>query len=157
MLKCDRSVTDSAHPSGCVEFLDDRIRKACEIVQRGNDSLALGEQNFIERYISMKLNLGYRCAFGEFSNLGFIIHANKPGIVRDKRAASDVVLSDTESSGRGMACEQSSMLSLNVEIMQENKAAIAIASTIRFQRFDDCSFGRGEARLRIRTPCNPCR
>jgi hypothetical protein len=44
----------------------------------------------------------------------------------------------------GIANEQSSMLSLNVEIMQDNKKLIPIISTIRMQRFNDSLFGRGE-------------
>lgn len=131
-------------PSRLVEQLDDRTRKAREIVQRSNDSLSFGEQSFVERYISMKLNLGYWCSFGEFSDLGFICHANEARRVEDKHTISNVPFSDSHFSRRGMENEQPAMLSLNVQVMQEDKATVSIASTIRFQRFDNHSFGRGK-------------
>jgi hypothetical protein len=48
----------------------------------------------------------------------------KPERVEDEHTAGNVPFSNSDFSRSGMANEQSSMLSLNVEIMQDNKKLI---------------------------------
>src|SRR5271155_4391445 len=70
---------------GCsltVEQLDDRLRKARELVKRVNERFSYGDPRFIDRYREGTCNIGLRRAFGDAREHGLIIGAYPAGLDR---------------------------------------------------------------------------
>ena len=117
-----------------VEEIDDRIRRAGEIVKRCCDGAALQDGRFIERYVCGELNIGLLCTFGEYANYGFTIscwhEAGLNGIPEPTKPPAP----DMEFSGRRFHGEQPLVLTQNVELMERPKRFIP--SLVRLDRFD---------------------
>jgi hypothetical protein len=123
--------------SSVVEQLDDRLRKARELVKRVNERFSYGDPRFIDRYREGTCNIGLRRAFGDAREYGLIIGAYPAGFERFNSWAGH-----SEKSGRRLRPQQSAMLAHDVELMEGPQKFIP--SLIWVQRSDDRSFGRGQ-------------
>jgi hypothetical protein len=118
-----------------VEQLDDRLRKAREIVKRANERFSYSDPRFIERYREGACNLGLRRAFGDTREYGLIVGAYPAGFETFNTWAGH-----SKNSRRRLYPQQSAMLAHDVELMEGPQKFVP--SLIWVQRFDDRSFGR---------------
>src|ERR1700674_2734710 len=128
--------------SGNVEKLDDRIRQAREIVERGNNWLMDREVSFIDRYKSGELHIVIRRSLPEESHYGFLIFNDHKATSHWREIITQSPASYGKSGGSGSDRQQFSMLTHDVELMENPKRGIS--SSIRLQRFDNRAFGCGE-------------
>lgn len=129
-------------PALTIEEPDNRSRKAREIAERGNDWFARRDIDFIEDYRSGKIEIGLWCSFGVQAQCGFAIS----GIQEELPHGGKVVINAKSSeaparSSRGYG-QQRMMFPLDVQLMEGPQGVVP--SLVRFQRFDNCSFGVGE-------------
>jgi hypothetical protein len=119
--------------SGCVEQLDDGVRKAREIVKRGNDRLARDKASFIDRYLSGEFHLVLRRAFPDESDCGFLIVHHHEAVGEGFVAPQDIGTGDLKISVIRDHGEKFSMLTHDVELVKSPK--LLVPSFVRFQRF----------------------
>jgi hypothetical protein len=123
--------------SSVVEQLDDRLRKARELVERGNKRFSYGDPLFIDRYREGACYLGLRRAFGDERQLGFVVAAYPAG-----RKSLDRNTSDPEHCWGWLYSKQPTMFAHDVELMEGPQKFVP--SAIWVQRFDDLSVGSGK-------------
>lgn len=129
-------------PALGIEETDDRVRKAREIAQRGNDWFASRDVDFIEDYCRGKIEIGLWCSFGIEAQCGFAISSIEEIFPHGEEVVVDAKASQAPArSPRGYG-KQRLMLPFDVQLMEGPQ--IVVPSLIRFQRFDDRSFGIGE-------------
>jgi len=119
-----------------VEQLDDRLRKVRELTQRWKDWLAVEKLGFVERYIQKKLNLVVRRRGIPGRQDGIVFYAH-PGI--ESHSGRGTVPGDGKGLGVAENCDQSSMLSRNVQVVNGRKHIIP--SIVRLEVFDDDLIG----------------
>lgn len=134
---------DSASALGCVEQLDDRVRRARELCQRGNDWLAKERTSFRDRYVGHELNIGVRRSLPEETDYGFLICA-QPTCDRVSGLEINNGSPPIESEGQryDFGVYQPTVLPHDVELVERPERFVP--SLIRFQRFDVRTFDLGE-------------
>jgi hypothetical protein len=119
-----------------VEQPDDRLRKVRELTQCWKDQLAVEKLGFVERYIQKKLNLVVRRRGIPGRQHGIVFYAH-PGI--DSHSGRIAVRGDGEGLGGAENCDQSPVLSRNVQVVKGGKRIIP--SIVRLEMFDDHLMG----------------
>src|SRR5271165_2485776 len=101
---------------GCVEQLDDRVRKARELVKRSNDHFTQNGTNLIERYVKGDLNIA--CIFVGVGrrHYGVVLKACPNATKFDP--APPRCASDHNELRRGCNCDQAPVLPHYVEIVE---------------------------------------
>jgi hypothetical protein len=135
----EAQAASGAGRSSVVEQFDDRLRKAREIVERSNNRFSFRHPRFVDRYREGTCNVGLRRALADECQYGFVISAYPSGGDRMDRASP---AGYSEKCRSRLDSKQSAMLAHDVELMEGPQKVIP--SIIRFQRFDDVSFGRGK-------------
>lgn len=120
-----------------IEQLDDRLRKARELVKRGNERFSFRHPRLIDRYREGTCNLGLTRSLADERQLGFIVSAYPAGHDWLNRLSGN-----PEKCGGWFDPDQPTMLTHDVELMEGPEKFVP--SAVRFQRFDDRSFGRGQ-------------
>ena len=123
-------------PDSVVEHVDDRVRQARELVERGNDLIRLFRLDYIERYSRGYLALAIRRELPEEANYGFLIFA------RSHIAGWNKVIPGKCPFGDKINHDQIAVLPHDVEMVEGIERFVP--SLIRFQRFDDRFFGCGQ-------------
>lgn len=128
---------------GDVEPLDDRVRQARELMQRANYWHSADQVSFIERYITGKLEIGFRRALGEQPQYGFVLHGYPSGSDHSEMVLNAPYAEDAQLLRVNHSRNQLSVLPHSVELMERPKRRVA--AFIRFQLFKDATFALGEA------------
>jgi hypothetical protein len=123
-----------------VEQSDDRVRKASELAQRGNDWLRSEPIDFAESYSRGKMNLAVRSRLSDRKNLGFLIKRREVISEQNGRDERCALYSDVVRRNRGG--DKACVLSSKINIMQG--AEEIISSSIRLEAFDNASIGAGK-------------
>lgn len=126
-----------------IEQPDNRIRQARELTQRCNNLSMFEVAGFIQAYLHGEINFGFRCAFGEETNCGFIVSAAQPSSRQRSESLTQRPAHDAETGEPDFGRQEPLMLPYNVELMEGVEKIIP--SLVRFQRFDDGLFLYGSA------------
>lgn len=127
--------------SGGVEQVDDRIRKAREILERFNDWSPHSQTGFIENYMRGKLHIGLRRVLGEQPQYGFIIHS-EPSTSGWNEPLDRTPTKYRERPGTSYDGQQTAMLPHDVQLMEGPQPWVS--SLIRVERFDEGAFVLGQ-------------
>jgi hypothetical protein len=129
-----------------VEQLDDRVRKAREIVEHFNDTDRLYERGFIDRYASRDFEIICRPAvrrpFPERSEQCLVVCRNDPSAKFWSESVTRKIWGDAKAGCMENNLKQSVVFPLDVELMKDPKQIIP--SLVRLQRFNECSWRLGE-------------
>ena len=115
-----------------VEKLDDRIRQARKLAERGNEWMTRRRPRFVEAYVAAELHLHLRCVFGHQAQYGFSLTAHPAGGNRSVIAVQ-FKARDTESQRVDFDSQQASMFACDVEGMEGVQEVIP--PFVRFQKF----------------------
>jgi hypothetical protein len=131
---------------GCVEPLDDRVRKARELVKRSDDQFTRNGPNLIERYVKGDLNIA--CIFVGVGrrHYGVVLKACPNATKFDPTPSG--CASDHNELRRGRDSDQAPVLPQYVEIVESDEHGV-IPSTPRFQIFDECLISSGKPLYRF--------
>lgn len=129
--------------SRLIEKPDDRAGQAAELTQRFNDWThpRHSKIGLAERYARGELYYGVRLPFGDYAQYGFVIGASEIPLscVGVSPLYRHVALQEV---GLNFDLEKAFVLPNNVEAMEGEKKVIP--SFIRFEIFDDATFGVGK-------------
>ena len=122
-----------------VEQLDDGRCEARPTIENGGYFLSVRNGGFLDRYRKGVSNMGLRCPFPDQSQYGFVLSAQPSslGVSRLDRHPGHPGKDEG-----GLDADQPTMLAQDVQFMEGPK--FVVPTLIRFQRFDDVSFGLGK-------------
>lgn len=137
---------DSAPVTSNIEQLDDRIRKAREIVQGSYNALARDRAGLIQRYIEGDLNLAVICTNAGPRHYGIVLEAVPHAVKSQSRL--NRIGGNHDSAGHRSNLDKSSVLPGYVEIVESDETGI-IPSVPRLEIFDERLIGLGKPLYRF--------
>ncbi len=124
---------------GDIEQLDDRVRQARELTRRFNHIFAAREAGLAERYLGGELQLVACRILSDAPKDGFVLSAVREDDLAYEDISERPDLRDMQALRQDIDVDKSPVLAQNVELVQLNQQRVS--SRIRFQRFDDRTFG----------------
>jgi hypothetical protein len=120
-----------------IEFQDGFADRFAEPLKCEPSLLPYAERRFIDRYDSGRMNIGIIRFFGDETKSGLTIRANLP-VNGDYVPFSQ----SEERCDFWFDSQQSAVLPFDIQVMQSPE--VVIASVVRFERFEQCSFPYGQ-------------